>query len=438
MGISKHHLKFYGRVVRANGLWLWLRLTLLVCKIEDWLRPVAVKREKRVLVIVFGGLGDCLLFDPMFRRMKEQWPGARVDVLTGSFEAMWEGLDSIDERIYFRRSRFRLPTAYFSFFRRLYRNRYDIAVEGIAMMPKRGVWGIMSALMLQATCAPLRVGRPTTGRLVFAPHYRHDCGFSGAADRKERQRAARDPFEVPHSSIHRYIELPPPQQRSFHEAGYVARAIGIDFFRRPDEPRLRPESHADEWAANVFRSSGLDGDGPVVGLVVETTYRLKRWSIERFIEIVEHGLRDGLRFVLLGQAEQVPELENRFPPDRFLNLSGQTTLAQMIAAVRACDVFLSADTGPAHVAQACGVPSVILFGPSNDAEFGPADRVKHAVVAPTEVLPCRPCVLGPCVLGHSCMNFLTVDTVYAKLLAKVESLRAGRDRDRVTVRVTGS
>lgn len=423
MRIDKHHLKYQSRRLRAGAMWWWLRFTLFVCRLEDWLRPTGIKTEKRVLVIVFGGLGDCLLFDPLFRRMKEQWPGVRIDVLTGSFEAMWDGLESIDQRIYFPRRGLRWPSAYFAFFRRLHRNRYDVAVEGLAMMPKRGVWSVMSALMLQATGAPLRVGRPTTGRLPFVSHYRADCGFAGRPDPKVRRDAGPN---APHPSIHRYIELPEPQARPYHEAAYVARAIGIDFFRRPDEPRLRAESVADVWAGELLREHGFTGDDVIVGLVVETTYMLKRWPIDRFREIVERGIRDGLKFVLLGQAENVPELENRFPAGSVINLSGRTTLAQMIAVIRRCDLFLSADTGPSHIAQACGVPVVVLFGSSNDAEFGPGDRTKHVMVTPTEELPCRPCVLGPCVLGHTCMNFISTDTVYAALAAKTDALRIAR------------
>lgn len=180
------------------------------------------------------------------------------------------------------------------------------------------------------------------------------------------------------------------------------------------------------WAAQLLREHGFTGDDVVVGLVVETTYMLKRWPVDRFREIVERGIRDGLKFVLLGQTEGVPELENRFPASSFINLSGRTTLAQMIAVTRRCDLFLSADTGPSHIAQACGVPVVVLFGPSNDAEFGPGDLTKHGMVIPKEELPCRPCVLGPCVLGHTCMNFISTDTVYAALTAKAQTLRVSR------------
>ena len=424
MKAATQHIRFISRSIRAGALRVLLHFSLIVCFLEDWLRPPKPVAGKRVLMIVFGGLGDCLLFDPLFRRMKEQWPGVRIDVLTGCFESMWEGLASIDYLMYFGRNTFKPPWAYFSLFRRIYRNRYSLAVEGLGMMPKRGTWSIVTSLMLQASQAPERVGRQATGRLVYRPN--REPGFLGADD-AHRSRHPQNSGRPMHPSVNRLIELPLPQDRHYHEAYYVAQAIGVDFFRRPEEPRLRPDPIQMEWAARILRDYGLRESDTLVGLVVETTYPLKRWPVERFQEIVQRGIQDGMKFVLLGHMEHVPQIEGQFPADRLINLSSQTTLAQMIAVIRHCDLFVAADTGPAHVAQACGIPSIVLFGPSNDREFGPVDLDKHSLITPAEILPCRPCVLGPCVRGQSCMNLISVDTVYATLKTKFLSIRTSRE-----------
>src|SRR6266566_2734339 len=112
MKFKTRHLRFVTRSLRAGALRLLLRATLLVCAIEDWLRPPPRAAGKRVLVLVFGGLGDCLLFDPLFRRMREQWPGVCIDVISGGFEAMWHGLESIDHVLYFSRDTVKLPWTY--------------------------------------------------------------------------------------------------------------------------------------------------------------------------------------------------------------------------------------------------------------------------------------------------------------------------------------
>lgn len=423
MRADKHTLRFFSRTIRAGAMRAFLRVTLWICVLEDWLRPPETDGRERVLMIVFGGLGDCLLFDVLFRRMKEQWPGVRIDVLTGSFESMWERLDSIDHLMFFGRNTFKSPWSYFSLFRKVYRNRYSLAVEGLAMLPKRGVWSIFTSLILQASRAPVRVGRATTGRIAFLPRT-----VSEFIDRKGMKDRQRDPRVTLHSSCNRLVDPPPPDKRSGHEALHVARAIGVDFFRKPDEPRLRAKPSQALWARKLLRDHGFGDNDVVVGLMMETTYALKRWPAERFYEIVGRGIEDGMRFVVLGHNEPNPQMDSRYPGDRFVNISGATTLDQMIAVIQECDLFLSADTGPAHVAQACGIPTIAIFGPSNDREFGPADLEKHTLITPAEELPCRPCVLGPCVLGRSCMYLISADTVYASLKKTSSEILASRHR----------
>jgi ADP-heptose:LPS heptosyltransferase len=411
-------IKFASRVARTYFLRLLLKLSLGICFLEDKFNPPRHHQErKRVLVIVFGGLGDCLLFDPLFRRMREQWPNVCIDVLTGSFESMWMALSSIDNLIFFRRNSFKSPLGYFRLFRRIYRNRYALVIEGLAMLPKRGVWGILTSLLLEASQASECIGRSSTGHLPYLVDIQP--GFVGAEKNKQST------GDIRAWPIKRLIAPPMPDKRDFHEARYVAEAIGLEFFRKPDEPRLNVEPLVAEYAEMLARDKTGIND-ILVGLVMETTYPLKRWPVERFEALIRRALeKGGLRFVLLGlYPEQATKLDFGDKGRSVINLVGKTTLAQMMSIIAECNIFLSADTGPAHIAQACGIPSIILFGPSNEREFGPADLESHTMLLPEEELTCRPCVLGPCIRGQSCMYLISVDRVYKALEEKILSIRA--------------
>jgi ADP-heptose:LPS heptosyltransferase len=401
-------LKRVRRKVRERLFRLFLRACLAAFRVEEAFRPRERAPGKRVLFVVFGGLGDCLLFDTLFRRVKEQWPGARVDVVTGCFEDMWQRLESVDHLVYFGRRSRRFPWHFASLFRCLYRARYDVAVEGLAMVPANGVFPAVPGLLLEATAAPVRIGRrPRRGP---PPEGRRPPGFVG----REGAEPASGP---PPAYLTGVLEVPAPEKRANHEVAYVAAAMGIRFERRKGEPFLAPDPAADAAARRRIREEWAPGAGPVVGLQVEATYPLKTWQAERFVEVVERGIKAGLRFVVVGLFEERSAvLRERFPAASLLDLSGRTTLGEMISVIRQCDAFLSADTGPAHVAQACGVPTVVLFGPSNEREFGPADRDLHALVLPDGELPCRPCVLGPCIMDETCMNRIGPDRVLAELL----------------------
>jgi len=113
------------------------------------------------------------------------------------------------------------------------------------------------------------------------------------------------------------------------------------------------------------------------------------------------------------------------------DLTGRLSLVDSLAVIGALDLFLSADTGPMHMAAAVDAPSVSVFGPSDPRRYfsggtgGPETR--HVVVQPD--LWCAPCnlirrpppeCLGPD--GPECLRLVTVDAVHA---AAVRLLLAG-------------
>jgi ADP-heptose:LPS heptosyltransferase len=401
--------RYYNRVLRAVALRLLLWLCLPLWTIEKRVNPIPGDGRKRILVIVIGGMGDCLLFDPLLRRLKEHWPHACIDVLTGSFEQMWSLMETVDNLILFKPTKFKTPWAYAKLFRTIFRRRYDIVAEGIAMVPKRGIYPLLSAYIMQASAASVRIGRSNTGRLEALRPRRLD--FIGHAEMKARKAQKLDRNSNPYLS--HTINVPPPHGRQAHESAYIFSPLRVPFKRHPDEPRLLPDDRTDQWARTMLRKQWGSPADRIIAMTVETTRQIKAWPLESFAWIMESGVRDGCKFVMLGlEKERAAHLSQRFAADSVINLAGSTDLAEMIALIRQCDLFVSCDTGPAHIAQACRIPTVVLFGPSNEKEFGPVDPDLHAIVLPPQPLGCRPCILGPCVRGKSCMQLIQPQTVY--------------------------
>jgi lipopolysaccharide heptosyltransferase II len=97
-------------------------------------------------------------------------------------------------------------------------------------------------------------------------------------------------------------------------------------------------------------------------------------------------------------------------------LAGQTTLRELCAALKACDVVLTNDTGPMHLAAAVGTRVIALFGSTSSeltAPGLPGDK-KHVLLKSDA--PCAPCFLRTCPIDFRCMNGVTVDRVVAALL----------------------
>jgi ADP-heptose:LPS heptosyltransferase len=415
--------QYYNRVFRAVAVRALIRICLPLFKFERFIRPIHKNGQKRILVIVIGGMGDCLLFDSLFKRLKEHWPHASIDVVTGSFEQMWAQMATIDNLILFQPSKFKSPWSYARIFRTIYHRRYDIVAEGIAMVPKRGIYPLITSFIMEASGAPVRIGRKNTGRLEALRPRRLD--FIGHAEMMMRK--TKKPDRDLNPFLTHTITIPPPHGREHHESAYIFEPLGVPYERHPDEPGLLNDQGADQWAQSILRKQWGSDDDLLIAMTVETTRQIKAWPLESFAWIMDMGIQDGYKFVMLGLDKQrAAELSQRFGYNNVLNLSGRTNLTEMIALIRQCDLFFSCDTGPSHIAQACRIPTVVLFGPSNEKEFGPADTDLHTLVLPPETLNCRPCVLGPCVRGRSCVQLIRPEVVYPAIQNAVARARSGR------------
>jgi heptosyltransferase II len=96
--------------------------------------------------------------------------------------------------------------------------------------------------------------------------------------------------------------------------------------------------------------------------------------------------------------------------------SGQTTVREMMALVKRCELFLTNDTGPMHVAAAFSVPLVAVFGPTDWQTTSPYGVDAKLVRQPVS---CSPCLLRECPIDHRCMTGVTVDQVYGAALQQL-------------------
>jgi len=93
----------------------------------------------------------------------------------------------------------------------------------------------------------------------------------------------------------------------------------------------------------------------------------------------------------------------------------------LAAAVARCEVVVTCDSGPSHVAAALGVPVVAIFGPTSPERWRPLSPRSEVVRVPLACSPCSNHGDKACPLGHhDCMQKLSVEQV----LAAVQRLTA--------------
>jgi lipopolysaccharide heptosyltransferase I len=169
-----------------------------------------------------------------------------------------------------------------------------------------------------------------------------------------------------------------------------------------------------DGVARTVREKWSIGSGRWVALQPGARWANKRWPVESFAELARTLAKEfaEVRFVLLG-GDADRELGERIAqaaPGQCLDLTGRTTLPEMIECIRGCDLMVTNDTGPMHIAAALGKPVVALFGPTEPRRTGPYGQLDRVL---QHRLPCVPCLKDSCSYHPplECLRTLTPERV---------------------------
>jgi len=143
-------------------------------------------------------------------------------------------------------------------------------------------------------------------------------------------------------------------------------------------------------------------------------WQFKCWPADRNAELADRLAAEGHRVVLTSAPEEtgfIGEIVGRMKSEP-LNLAGKLSLKELGALTRRAKLFIGVDSMPMHLASAMGTPTVVLFGPSGENEWGPWG-VERRIITSTHT--CRPCGLDGCGGGKvsECLTLLPVEAVHA-------------------------
>jgi heptosyltransferase-2 len=231
--------------------------------------------------------------------------------------------------------------------------------------------------------------------------------LAGIPERIGYRRDARGPL------LTRAIAVPEPGDIPRHERFYylelLRRAGMIERF--PAEEAIRLDGIAGARAEGEAHLRGLGIAGPVVGVSPGAAYgNAKRWLPERFAAA---AARLNHTVLVFGSAAERPLCEEVTVQlgrsgCEARNLAGATTLREFIELASVCRLFLTNDSGAMHIASALAVPTVTVFGATDDTTTGPTGPAARVV---REHAECSPCLLRECPIDHRCMTRVTADRV---------------------------
>lgn len=340
----------------------------------------------RALVVKLRHHGDVLLAAPVLSLLKARAPRLEVDALVyDDTVPMLEGHPALSQLFFVgRKWRERDALSRFSLERHLFRSlrarRYDLIVH-LSEQP-RGAW-LARLLGARYSVAP---AMPDRGRF-WKESFTHLYPLVGGGRRHQ-------------------VEL------------------NLDALRRIG---VQPGLHE----RKVIFVPGAEAEGRIGELVGDTAYihvhpasrwRFKCWPAERNAELIDRLAADGHNVVLTSAPDEIDFIEAILEKTEYepVSLAGRLSIKELGALTARAKLFIGIDSMPMHLAAAMGTPTVALFGPSGENEWGPWN-VERRLVTTTHT--CRPCGYDGCGGGKlsECLAFLPVEPVHAaarELLSK--------------------
>jgi heptosyltransferase II len=325
----------------------------------------------KILVRATNWVGDAVMSLPALRALRQRFPNAEISILAKPWVADLYRREPFCDRMipYTPRN-----------WREKWRAGSDLAAGRFdcAILLQNAFEAAAVAFLARI---PERIGYARDGRSLLLT----------------RAVAVPHPGEIPRHERFYYLEL-------------LRRAGIIEALPENDGIHLAGADAARQAGIAWFRAAGL-GD-TVIGISPGAAYgNAKRWLPERFAEAASRVARElGASVAIFGSKDE-RELCGTIAAAisaPVKNFAGETSLAEFIDLAAACRVYLSNDSGGMHVASALGVPTVAIFGATDDATTGPAGPLAVVVREPVE---CSPCLQRECPIDHRCMTRVTADRV---------------------------
>jgi lipopolysaccharide heptosyltransferase II len=332
-------------------------------------------RRRRILIARTDRIGDVVLSTPVIKALREQFPSSFIAMMVApATRAIVEGNPYLDQVVVFDKDR-----AHRGFWSTLRFSRY---LAGFSFD---------TVIVLHPT---FRVHLVT-----FLAGIRERIGYDrkGAYFLTER---------LPHQK----------QEGLKHEMEYnfdLLKLLGIeDVTRELYMPVLR---ESDDLVADLLKRLGV-GDGErLIAVNPAASCPSKCWPAGKFALLIDRIQQEqGVRVLVVVDAahRQICEEIFNLVRTRPLDGSGLFSLSQLASLFKRCQLLVSNDSGPVHIAVAVGTPVVSIFGrhqaglsPRRWGPVGPRDAVVHKPMA------CAPCLAHDCHRGFACLEAISVEDV---------------------------
>ena len=378
-------------------LTIWYKLQRLI----GLKNPKYSEKPKNILLIELAEMGSTVIAYPAIKKLKSMYPNANIYFLLFRHIAVsMEILDVIPKENVFTieaASAFTLARDTIKFMHACRKEKIDTVINLEMFARYSTILGYLSGARKRVAFyrysqEGLYIGNFLTHKVIYNPH-----------------------IHTAHSFIALVTSLQSPQS----EVPMAKFSIGNE---KLQVPKIISDKKSKEKIWKILKEINLDVNEKKKLILVNPNasklISIRKWPLENYAKLVRKLVQDENVYVAItGVLSERPDAEficDSVKSKRVLDMTGKTTLKELIDLYNISDLLITNDSGPAHFASLTNIHIMVFFGPETPELYRPLTD-KCTVMYSN--FACSPCVsafnqrLSPC-NNNLCLKSIEVERVY--------------------------
>jgi len=336
---------------------------------------------KNIIVRMPNWVGDLIMATPILSDLKKRYPRAKITAMVKEpISELLKTDEAINELFVFKKQKHSFTKLSFtkhgenkSIIENLREEKYDLGI--------------------------LLTNSFSSSWFFYQGHVKNSIGYK----KDLRSFLLKHPIPWPNTKLHQVIKYK-----------MLLKPLSIEV--SDTKPRLFLNKEEISNAMSLLYQRGYEKNKTLIGINPLARYgQAKCWPAERFKEVAKRLSQDEKNVIVFIGDESSKDLIAYICqdlPKGVINLAGRTSLRELACIIHECDLFLTNDSGPMHIASAFETPLVALFGSTSEILSGPYNE-KDIVI--NKKVECSPCNKRVCPIDFKCMTNISIEEVIEKL-----------------------
>ena len=350
------------------------------------MRSINITDIKRVLIIKLRHHGDVLLTSPVINQLKQHFPSAEVDALIYADTAdMLRGLPSLSQLHLIDKKK-----------KGTVLQKFESEIKLVKSLKQRNFDLVIHLTESWRGAILCRLLKPKYSIVAKYPH------------NKGRQ------TKLWLNSFSFHYPLPKRLRHTVDKHVDALRHLGLHPEKHSDlKLELAVDEQDQNYALKLLKEQKLS-PGNYILFHPTSRWLFKCWNETSAAQLIDQLILTGHKVLITsGPAEAELAMVDRILKQCSqtpASVAGQTSLKQLGALINNSALFVGVDSAPMHIAAAFQKPTVVLFGPSGDKEWGPWQTPSKILVSD---VPCRPCGMDGCAGSKKsdCLDIISSEEV---------------------------